>query len=149
MPMDKVLLIETNIDDMTGENFGYLLNLLMDNGAIDVSYTSAYGKKNRPLYILSVIVPIGKEKDFAKIIFKNSTTSGIRIQEIDRIIMDRQILKINIDGYNIDVKRLYFEDIEKFSPEWDNCVEVSKKLNITPNDVYNKVMSKIIKEGEK
>ncbi len=140
---DEILLMETNIDDMTGENFGFLLNLLIDNGALDVYYTSAYGKKNRPLYILSLMIPIDKEEFFAKIIFKYSSSAGIRTQKLNRIIMDREIISVNIDGFNVNIKKLCYYDIVKYYPEWDNCVEVAKKINSTPQDIYNKAISLI------
>lgn len=143
---DEILLMETNIDDMTGENFGFLLNFLMDSGALDVYYTSAYGKKNRPLYILSLMIPVDKEEYFAKIIFKYSSTAGIRIKKIDRIIMNRKIMQVNIDGFIINIKKLIYYDIVKYYPEWDNCVEIAKKINSTPQDVYNRAIL-LLKKG--
>ena len=133
---DEVLLMKTNIDDMSGENFGFLLNALMETGALDVSYSPSYGKKNRPSYMLTVIAPRNTEKDFAKVIFRYSTTAGIRVQIVDRLVMGREMLTVNVEGQPVKVKRLYYDDIEKFCPEWDDCVKVSKKIITTPTDVH-------------
>lgn len=133
---DEVLLMKTNIDDMSGENFGFLLDTLMGIGALDVSYSPAYGKKNRPLYMLTVMLPKEREKEIAKIIFRYSTTAGIRVQTVDRLVMAREMMAVKIEGESVNVKRLYYDDIEKFCPEWDDCVKVSKKIITTPTDVH-------------
>lgn len=146
---DEVLLMKTNIDDMSGENFGFLLNTLMDTGALDVIYSPAYGKKNRPLYMLTVMLPREREKEIAKIIFRYSTTAGIRIQAVDRLVMAREMISVSIEGEPVSVKRLYYNDIEKFCPEWDDCVRVSKKIITTPADVHCRAMLLAAKVKEK
>lgn len=145
---DEVLLMKTNIDDMSGENFGFLLNALLEMGALDVSYSPAYGKKNRPLYMLTVMLPKESEKDFAKIIFKYSTTAGIRVQSVERLIMGREMMNVYVEGEVVSVKKLYYDDIEKYCPEWDDCVRVSKKLITTPTDIHVKA-TMIAMKGDK
>ena len=146
---DEVLLMKTNIDDMSGENFGFLLDTLMGKGALDVSYSPAYGKKNRPLYMLTVMLPKEREKEIAKIIFRYSTTAGIRVQTVDRLVMAREMMAVNIEGEQVRVKRLYYDDIEKFCPEWDDCVRVSKKIITTPIDVHCRATLLAAKDKEK
>lgn len=146
---DEVLLMKTNIDDMSGENFGFLLDTLMGKGALDVSYSPAYGKKNRPLYMLTVMLPKEREKEIAKIIFRYSTTAGIRVQAVDRLVMAREMMAVSIEGEPVRVKRLYYDDIEKFCPEWDDCVRVSKKIITTPIDVHCRATLLAAKDKEK
>ena len=138
---DKIYQISTNIDDMTGEALGFLLDNLLSVGAYDVAYTQATGKKNRPTHIMNIILPFNLKDIIIETVFKFSTTAGIRISEVDRVIMDREFRNIDLFGNNIKVKILKYHDIEKASPEWDDCVAVSKIIDMTPIEVYYKVMS--------
>ncbi len=137
---DKIYQISTNIDDMTGEALGFLLDTLLSAGAYDVTYTQATGKKNRPTHIMNIILPFNLKDIIIETIFKFSTTAGIRISEVDRVIMDREFKTIDLFGNNIKVKILKYGDIEKASPEWDDCVAVSKIIDMTPIEVYYKAI---------
>ena len=138
---DKIYQISTNIDDMTGEALGFLLDNLLSVGAYDVAYTQATGKKNRPTHIMNIILPFNLKDIIIETVFKFSTTAGIRISEVDRVIMDREFRNIDLFGNNIKVKILKYHDIEKASPEWDDCAAVSKIIDMTPIEVYYKAMS--------
>ena len=137
---DKIYQISTNIDDMTGEALGFLLDTLLSVGAYDVTYTQATGKKNRPTHIMNIILPFNLKDIIIETIFKFSTTAGIRISEVDRVIMDREFKTIDLFDNNIKVKILKYGDIEKASPEWDDCVAVSKIIDMTPIEVYYKAI---------
>lgn len=137
---DKIYQISTNIDDMTGEALGFLLDKLLSVGAYDVTYTQSTGKKNRPTHIMNIILPFNLKDIIIKTIFKYSTTAGIRISEVDRVIMDREFKTIDLFGNSINVKILKYGDIEKVSPEWDDCVSVSKIMDMTPIEVYYKAI---------
>ena len=137
---DKIYQISTNIDDMTGEALGFLLDNLLSVGAYDVSYTHATGKKNRPTHIINIILPFNLKDIIIETVFKFSTTAGIRILEVDRVIMDREFKNIDLFGNIIKVKILKYGDIEKASPEWDDCVAVSKIIDMTPIEVYYKAI---------
>ena len=139
--IDRIYQISTNIDDMTGEALGFLLDNLLSVGAYDVTYTQATGKKNRPTHIMNIILPFNLKDIIIETVFKFSTTAGVRISEIDRVIMDREFKNVDIQGSSIKVKILKYHDIEKASPEWDDCVAVSKIIDMTPIEVYYKAMS--------
>ncbi len=137
---DKIYQISTNIDDMTGEALGFLLDRLLSVGAYDVTYSQSTGKKNRPTHIINIILPFNLKDIIIKTIFKYSTTAGIRISEVDRVVMNREFKIIDLFGNNINVKILKYGDIEKVSPEWDDCVSVSKIIDMTPIEVYYKAI---------
>lgn len=142
---DEIISITSNIDDMTGENFGRLLDILIKNdNVLDVSYTPAFGKKNRPFYILNVLTKIGTDKQIAEIIFKNSSTAGLRIRQETRIIMDREFIEIVIGGEKISVKHLTYGNINKFYPEWSDCVKASEKTGTPAAEIYTKASAKVI-----
>lgn len=88
---DYIYKLESNIDDCTGEALGYVMERLMKAGARDVHYTPVFMKKNRPAYQLNVIC---KEEDIEKlegIIFRETTTIGIRRQKMERSVLKRQV----------------------------------------------------------
>ena len=90
-----IVILETNIDDTTGEILGFVSEKLFENGALDVFYTPIYMKKNRPAYCLTVC---SKKEDIHKlqnIIFKETTTIGIRYRYENRTELKREIIEID------------------------------------------------------
>lgn len=134
---DQLSLLECNIDDMSGEFFGSLLDRLFEAGAADVWFTPVYGKKNRPLYQMSALSPAGKEEKCIRVILAHSSTAGIRRRIIHRIIMDRSFIEVKIKGEKVSVKKLVWKDIVKYSPEWEDCSKAANKLNITVAEIYS------------
>ena len=86
---DKICKLEANIDDSTGEQLGYVLGALMEAGARDVHYTPVYMKKNRPGWQLNVICMEEDREKLENIIFRETTTIGIRRQKMDRTVLRR------------------------------------------------------------
>jgi len=138
---DNVYQITTNIDDMSGEAFGYLIDKLISIGSYDVSYIPAFGKKNRPLYILSVIIPIDLKSTAIDIIFRYSTTAGVRLELINRVIMSREYLSVEVDKYKANIKKMSYNNIEKISPEWQDCIDIAEQLSKSPLEIYNIIMN--------
>lgn len=130
---DQINVIETNIDHLTGEELGYLFDLLLANGARDVSLIPIIMKKNRPGYILKVISTTDLTNKLVDIIFKEVGTLGIRISaNKHRSLADRKFVEktVEIDGkkfkatYKVGYvngeiisKRIEFEDAKKIACE--------------------------------
>lgn len=132
---DKIYKLETNIDDCSGEAFGYVMDRLFAAGARDVYYVPVFMKKNRPAYQLSVICG---ESDIAKleqIIFQETTTIGIRRLEMERTILKRehQILDTSLGKIAVKVcgKRIY--------PEYESLASVCQEKKIPYLEAYNKI----------
>lgn len=132
-----IVVMETNIDDCTGEILGYTMEQLFKVGALDVFYTPIYMKKNRPAYRLTVVC---KEDDINKvknIIFKETTTIGIRYRKENRLMLDRSIVvkdtiygpisfKVCNDGDNV-YEYPEFEDLKKIA--LDNNLSIKEIIN--------------------
>ena len=117
---DKVLEIECNVDDMTGEEIGYATGILIENGALDVFTTPVSMKKNRPGILITVLVkPEDKEK-FARLIFKHTTTIGIRYSERDRYRLARREEKVLTRYGEVRVKISEGFGVTKAKPEYDD-----------------------------
>ena len=143
-----VVLMECNIDDMSGEFFGDVMDRLFAAGALDVWFTSAYGKKNRPLYKLSALVTPENEEPALKVVFSHTSTAGIRRQLVNRVVMTRSFVNVTVEGMNIAVKRLVWKDIVKYTPEWDDCAAVSRATNRSAAEIYALAQTLAQKTGQ-
>ena len=127
---DKVVEMKFNVDDMTGEEIGYATGVLMESGALDVFTTSVYMKKNRPGILFTVLVKLEDKEKFAKLIFENTTTIGIRFSEIERFKLARREEKVMTkygevsfkvsEGFGVTKVKPEFEDIKGMCDQEDN-----------------------------
>ena len=125
---DKVIELQCNVDDMTGEEIGYATGVLMENGALDVFTTPVYMKKNRPGILLTVIAkPEDKEK-FAKLVFENTKTIGIRYIAMDRFRMSRREEKVMTRFGEASVKISEGFGVTRVKPEADDASAIADKL---------------------
>lgn len=115
---------------------------LFQNKALDVFYTPIYMKKNRPAIKLEVICQEEDGEALKEIIFRETSTIGIRIFQVDRTVMDREIKKVNTIYGNIRVKKSTYKDIVKYSPEYEDCKRIALEKNIPIKKVYDEVIKK-------
>ena len=133
---DDFAVMETNIDDCNGEILGYTMEKLFQNGALDVFYTPIFMKKNRPAYRLTVAC---KRKDIYKlqnIIFKETTTIGIRYRFEYRTELSREITEINTKYGKLKVKKVNSNGEEYIYPEYESIKEIAEKNNIPLKELY-------------
>jgi uncharacterized protein (TIGR00299 family) protein len=128
---DFIYKLETNIDDSTGEMLGYVMDLLLENGARDVNYTPVYMKKNRPAYLLTVICEQEDATALEEIIFRETTTIGIRRVKMERTVLARSEETVDTKIGKLRVKRCTLPDgtIRNY-PEYESAVELAEKNNL-------------------
>ncbi|MCM8767777.1 MAG: nickel pincer cofactor biosynthesis protein LarC [Candidatus Omnitrophica bacterium] len=137
---DSVIIIETNIDDISPVFIGHLIEKLYNNGALDVSVFSGVGKKNRPVFKLEVILPESNFKKISEIIFKESTTIGFRYRKENRIVLEREVKTIKTPFGNVRVKTSYINGkVVNVSPEYEDCKKISEKKQIPLKKIYQTV----------
>ena len=124
---DKVVEMKFNVDDMTGEEIGYATGVLMDNGALDVFTTSVYMKKNRPGILFTVLVKLEDKEKFANIIFENTTTIGIRFNEMERFKLARREEKVMTRFGEVSFKVSEGFGVTKTKPEYDDVKGIADK----------------------
>lgn len=144
---DEISILETNIDNMSPEILGYTMESLLDNGALDVFYTPIYMKKNRPSVMLTVLAKSGDEKKFSDIIFKETSTLGVRLSNSSRYCMNRELVKVNTQYGDVRVKIASIDNILKFAPEYEDCKNIAVKTGLPINKVYELVNEKYRQEG--
>jgi uncharacterized protein (DUF111 family) len=134
---DQILILEAQIDDMNPEIYDYLMERLFEGGALDVSYSSIQMKKNRPAVLIRVICPPEKKSALATIMFRESTTAGIRSYPADRVKLVRKNKTITSPYGKLSVKVFLNPDGGYFAaPEYDQCKKIAKKHGIPLKKVY-------------
>lgn len=133
---EDFVVMETNIDDCAGEILGYTSEKLLQNGALDVFYTPIFMKKGRPAYQLTVTC---KKEDMSKlqnIIFKETTTIGIRYRFEYRTKLPRENLEIDTKYGKLKVKKVLNNGETYIYPEYESMKELAQKNNIPLKELY-------------
>ena len=144
---DSIIKMETNIDDCSGEELGYTLDLLFEAGALDVFYTPIYMKKNRPAYTLSLIIRPEDREQMERIIFTNTSSIGVRYTKMERTILDRKKCHVDTKYGRILAKECSYNDIKRVYPEYESVVQAAASNGVSYKEVYNCVISEINVEG--
>ncbi len=126
----KILSVETNVDDISPQIGGYIVELLLKNGALDVYIYPYTGKKSRPGFKIEVLTNEDNLKKIMDILFKETTTTGIRVKEVNRIILKREEKEINTKYGKIRAKVAYYEGEKKIIPEYEECKILSQKFKV-------------------
>jgi uncharacterized protein (TIGR00299 family) protein len=101
---DRVALLETHVDDLNPEHFEYLMERLFETGALDVALMHLQMKKNRPGFAVRVVARPSDRAALAGVLFAESTTLGVRIQEAERLLLERAIASVRTPFGPIRVK---------------------------------------------
>ena len=136
---DEIMVLETNLDDCTGEMLGAAMEILMENGALDAFYTPIFMKKNRPAWCLTVLARPKDTEKMERLIFLHTTTIGIRRHLDQRRILKREKAVVPTAYGELQVKRVALEDGYRDYPEYESAkklaVETGKPLwEILKND---------------
>ena len=130
-------LLETNMDDMTGEMLGYTQERLLDLGVRDVWFTHIQMKKNRPAVMLSTIVTEVIKDEIIDEIMKETSTLGIRVREIERVEAERNVVSFKSSLGRVKVKiKVYDGRNISASPEYEDCRRIAMKYGISLQEVY-------------
>jgi pyridinium-3,5-bisthiocarboxylic acid mononucleotide nickel chelatase len=135
---DQCLLLESNIDDSTPEIIGTLFDRLLDAGALDVWTTPIQMKNQRPAVKLSLLCSTALQQVLEEIIFRETTTFGIRQIPVSRSCLKRRFVTVDTEYGKINVKvgSLNGDDIT-FSPEINDCIKLSKQHNTALRKIYD------------
>jgi hypothetical protein len=124
---DRVACLETNLDDLVPEHFEFLMERLFEAGALDVSLQPIQMKKNRPGMLVRVLARPADKHAVANRLFADSTAIGVRVYEVDRVVLRREIRRVATRYGKIAVKVVRDpEGRETFSAEVDDCVRAAR-----------------------
>jgi len=137
---EEQYILETNIDDMNPEIFGYIEEKLFEKGALDVFKTAIWMKKSRPAIKLSILVKEQQEIDVLDVIFRETTVLGIRKHKVEKIMLQRDFAQVKTQYGEVTVKNAYYQgEIIKYKPEYEDCKKIAKEKNIPLAKVYREV----------
>ncbi len=120
-PRDQVVLLETNLDDMTPEALAYALERLLADGALDAWLTPILMKKGRPAHTLSLLCPPGEAERFAEAILRGTSTLGVRRRLLDRTVLPRELVPVETPFGMIRCKIAHIEGTARIKPEFEDC----------------------------
>ena len=140
---ERLLMVETSIDDMNPELYGHLMEQLLSAGGLDVNVLPAQMKKNRPGQLLRVLVPEGLRETVLQILFSETTTLGVRIQEVERYSLPRHTIRVQTPFGNLPVKvAANPQGNYVFAPEYDACQRAAQKHQVPLRQVYEEAVSR-------
>lgn len=138
---DKIIKLETNIDDSTGEALGFVMDELFASGALDVHYLPCFMKKNRPAWLLVVLCKVEDAAKMEKIIFTHTTTIGIRKAKMERTCLARSKCSVEVFGESAEVKVVDVYGEKRFYPEYERVSQIARKTKKPFSEVYNKIVN--------
>jgi len=146
---DTVQVLETNVDDVSGEVLGNLIEKLMLNGAKDVTITSGITKKGRPTQIISVICDSAAMHQILELLVEETRTLGVRVRTSERFVVPRTINEtmIEIDGKEFLVHYKKSDTTSHFKIEFDDIKSISNSLNVSFNQTEELLREKIRKKN--
>jgi uncharacterized protein (TIGR00299 family) protein len=137
----RLLVLETNLDDLNPEIFPYVVDRLFAEGALDVTMIPIQMKKNRPGTQIQVLCNPSDGEKLKSILFHETTTLGIKQYHIDRYALARRIVSVSTKFGDIQVKvALTDQGAEKISPEYEDCRELAEKLNLPITKIYQEAL---------
>jgi len=138
-PAELIYNISTNIDDMEPRAIGYLLEKIIDAGALDAFIQPVYMKKSRPGFVLSVLCENDFVNSAVEMILKETSTLGVRILPTPRICVRRENKTIETEFGPINVKLAYHRDeILRINPEYEDCAAAARETGRPVMDIIDK-----------
>lgn len=141
---DEMWIVETNIDNMTGEVLGYVMDKLFEAGAADAYFTPIQMKKGRPGTIVSAIVSEIHLPSVESVLFNETMTFGIRKYKVLRTILARELKEFDSALGKIKVKiGKYNDDLKTISPEYEDCRRIAEEKGIPLRQVYSVIAKEL------
>jgi len=145
---DRIIMLETNLDDVPGEIVGYTVERLREAGAVDVFVTTASGKKNRPVQILHIITNQQDYSGLMEILMEETGTLGVRILDIPRLVArrSRKVMRVTVGGeaFEVSVKTSTVNgNVLAEKPEYEDLKKIALQLNLPLSRVREEVLSQL------
>ena len=140
---DEIIQIDTTIDDQSGEELGYIMSLLLEEGALDVHYTPVYTKKNRPATHLTLLIQEGDLERFTAILFEQTSTIGFRYQNVQRKVMTRTFETQHTSLGAVKVKKNQYGTFTKSTLEYEDCARIAHETGLSIQAVYQQLTKEL------
>jgi hypothetical protein len=139
---DRVVCLETNVDDMSPQWLGHLVERLLAEGALDAWLVPAQMKKSRAAHEIRVLAPLGSEERLAEILFHETTTFGVRRFEVDRWVLDRSFETVTTPWGEVRIKVGRREGrVLSATPEYEDLRRAAAKGGVPLKEVHRRALS--------
>ncbi|MBU3127408.1 nickel pincer cofactor biosynthesis protein LarC [Clostridium tagluense] len=143
---DKVFeeIVECNIDDMNPELYEYIIDKLFNEGALDVYLIPIIMKKGRPGVKISVLCQASKLEKMKEVLFRETSTFGVRSFKVDKTMLQREFVKVNTSYGEINLKEAYYKGEKiKSKLEYEECKKIAEDRGISLREVYENLRNEI------
>jgi uncharacterized protein (TIGR00299 family) protein len=145
-----VAVIETNVDDMSPQIYGYFVERALSAGALDVFSTAAQMKKNRPGLLITLLCEPENVERLTDVIFRETTTIGVRTYEVRRKTLDREVVPVETPFGQVRMKISHWNgSILNATPEFEDCQRIAAQRGIPLKQVIAAASFEFQKQGEK
>jgi uncharacterized protein (TIGR00299 family) protein len=133
---ERLLIVETNLDDVSPQIVGHLMERAFERGALDCFFTPAQMKKNRPGVLISILCRPQDRETFYQLLFNETTTLGVRSHEVERRALPRESMLVQTEFGAIRIKVARVQGrIVNATPEYDDCRAAARKFDAPLRDV--------------
>lgn len=139
---DQMWVMESNIDDCTGEMLGFAMEMILAAGAADVWATPIFMKKNRPAYMVSVLCREDKVEELETLVLTQTTTIGVRRYPVSRTIMDRRNETVSTRFGDAQVKVCGYKGKQYFYPEYESVKTICREHGVDFRTAYDEIRRK-------
>jgi pyridinium-3,5-bisthiocarboxylic acid mononucleotide nickel chelatase len=134
--VERLVMLETNIDDMSPQIFGYVMDKALELGALDCYFTPVQMKKNRPGTLVSILCKPAERTILCEMLLVETTTLGVRSYEVARLALQRKIVTVETPYGTIDIKEASMNGrVLRAMPEYDQCRRAAREAGVTLREV--------------
>ena len=134
--VERLVMLDTNIDDMSPQVFGYVMERAFELGALDCYFTPVQMKKNRPGTLISILCKPAEQRILCEMLLLETTTLGVRFYEVERLALQRAIVTVATSYGAIDIKEARMNGrLLRAMPEYDQCRKAAIAAGVTLREV--------------
>ncbi len=150
IPEEAITILEANVDDMTPQLFGYVMDRVLQEGALDVFATSVQMKKNRPGMLLTVLCRLEDAQRLTRLIFAETTTLGIRMREEKRARLARRHLTVGTRWGEVRMKVANLNgSVSNYAPEYEDCRRIAEQQHVPLKAVMQEALKAYLESNER
>ena len=149
IPEDQITILEANVDDMTPQLFGYVMDRALQEGALDVFATPVQMKKNRPGMLLTVLCRPEDAQRLTRLMFAETTTLGVRMREERRALLARRHLTVTTKWGEVRMKVANLNgSISNYAPEYEDCRRIAERQHIPLKAVMQEALKVYLERSD-
>jgi uncharacterized protein (TIGR00299 family) protein len=146
-PVEEITVLEANVDDMTPQVFGYVMEQALQNGALDAFGTPVQMKKGRPGMLLTVLCRTEDSQSLTRLILVETTTLGVRMRRESRAALTRRHVNVSTKWGEVRMKLANLNgSISNYAPEYEDCRQIAKEKKVPLKTVMQEAIKVYLEE---